>query len=818
MQSRSFVRCGIVAHVVASVVGCTDTRTVQETRPPSGCYECHGAAENGNVAPPPVIWRDPAVADAHPQHLQANDVHAAIPCETCHVVPQTTDDPGHIDTELPAELTFTGLAVADTTTPTYDAEQRRCSGTYCHGAKLAGGGNPAPVWTGGDAEAQCNSCHGDPPSGTHPNADRCSLCHPAVIDEDRHFIAPASHVNGTVEAIGQDCDSCHGSGGDPAPPKDLAGNTATTAAGVGAHRQHLATSNWHKTVLCADCHVQPATVDEAGHLGDAPADLVWGALAGTDSASPNYDATSHTCSGVYCHGATIPQGGGNRTAPDWTDNGHSQQQQCGGCHASPPGGTHPQVDTCEVCHGSVVDAQRNFVAPELHIDGVVDVACDTCHGGNGVAAPPKGLAGETDITTRAVGAHRQHLDTSTWHATMACSECHVVPAAIDSPGHRDNSRATVTLGALAKTDSPSADYDDVALSCSAVYCHGGGMQDSGGSVPAPVWTEGGHTEVEQCGGCHSLPPLGTHAPRSDCATCHPAVVDSGRNIIDAAKHINGVADVLATLACNGCHGNAAGSPTVPADVAPPVDVSNGSDAARVGAHQAHLRASDWHAPLLCSDCHAVPATTNAAGHLGQPPADVSYVSYGGTCDTTNNQCSDDTDRYCCTRAIGGNCSATAWGNNTTTDADCDLAGYNGYDWAGPYPPAPSYASGTCSNVYCHGARLKTGFGGANTAPSWTGGPMLVSSPPTAADCGTCHGYPPGGSPHPPNANCSQCHQEVVGCSYFKDSTSCQAQGCNWTVATSTCSGTCGGPLCNVTFKQTGTNTYLNHINGRRNFP
>src|SRR5512133_806304 len=58
----------------------------------------------------------------------------------------------------------------------------------------------------------------------------------------------------------------------------------------------------------------------------------------------------------------------------------------------------------------------------------------------------------------------------------------------------------------------------------------------------------------------------------------------------------------------------------------------------VGAHQAHLVASPaWHRAVDCGDCHVVPATVDAPGHIdGDGVAEVTFSARaGGTASSWN---------------------------------------------------------------------------------------------------------------------------------------------------------------------------------------
>jgi predicted CxxxxCH...CXXCH cytochrome family protein len=67
-----------------------------------------------------------------------------------------------------------------------------------------------------------------------------------------------------------------------------------------------------------------------------------------------------------------------------------------------------------------------------------------------------------------------------------------------------------------------------------------------------------------------------------------------------------------------------------------------------------------------------------------------------------------------------------------------------------YVPSTSTTAATCSNVYCHSK---------NVVPlQWTY--RYSATPPTlAAECSTCHGYPPAN--HRPTSDCSTCHGTTV---------------------------------------------------------
>ncbi len=671
---------------------------------PTGCLVCHGS---GTSPAPPTDTAgntDNTVrgVGAHRNHLEGDATwHREVVCEDCHTVPTSIISPGHTDTPLPAETTWGAVAAADGASPAFDGSTTTCSGVYCHGATLLSGGSlTTPNWTEiGTGQASCGTCHGLPPDPPHPADTNCSNCHP-TLDARWSFVEPRRHIDGVVDLNPGmlSCTTCHGSGSQPAPPTDTSGNMDTTARGVGAHRSHLGPSVWHAEVTCDACHVVPGAVGDPGHTDSAlPAELTWGTLARTDGASPSFDASTTTCAGVYCHGETLLAGGRN-TTPDWTNVG-AGEATCGTCHGLPPSAPHPAATDCASCHPTIA-GDRSFPDPSRHIDGIVDLdtgalTCTSCHGSGMDPAPPTDTGGRTATTARGVGAHQSHLGSSAWRATIQCVDCHTVPGAIGDVGHIDTPLpAELTFGARARADRATPSFDGTTTTCSGVYCHGETLI-SGGLNTTPNWTSVGTGEAD-CGTCHSLPPAAPHPANTNCSLCHPTIA-ADRSFPNPERHIDGVVD-LSALTCTSCHGSGT-------DPAPPLSTSGRTSTRTrgVGAHQSHLGASSWRAPISCTECHVVPATVSDVGHMDTAlPAEITFGAR----------------------------------------ANADRA-------------TPLYRAGTrtCSGVYCHGETLQPG--GTSTVPTWTN----VGS--GEAACGTCHGLPPGGT-HTTISTCETCHGAVVG--------------------------------------------------------
>jgi predicted CxxxxCH...CXXCH cytochrome family protein len=387
----------------------------------SACTACHGGTDN-NTGAPPVDASGNAASPAVGAHT--SHVNAQVACTACHgTAPGGT---GHNDGQ-PTEIAFTGTAVLDGATPTYDRGTQTCSGVYCHGATVADGSATAPIWTGG--ALGCTSCHGYPPLSVAPHTaatTNCSLCHTAVPGPnhvngtvDRVQVHPANYATPTVHgpdaiadlatcqschgadfdgevgpscnachadplngwsatALTTNCTFCHGTKTKPtfdfaaapelaAPPEGVAGATAATDPSVGAHQAHLVGAVYSNGFACTECHAIPT---DLAHIADgaAGAEHTWGSLA-AQGTTPTFDPGALTCTN-YCHGATI-----NTTAPlspAWTATGPA----CAACHASRPStGLHTfaphAAAPCTFCHIDYV--QDTGVNLAFHVNGAKDV-------------------------------------------------------------------------------------------------------------------------------------------------------------------------------------------------------------------------------------------------------------------------------------------------------------------------------------------------------------------------------------------------------------------------------------------------------------
>jgi predicted CxxxxCH...CXXCH cytochrome family protein len=289
----------------------------------------------------------------------------------------------------------------------------------------------------------------------------------------------------------------------------------------------------------------------------------------------------------------------------------------------------------------------------------------------------------------------------------------VVPATPEAEGHylsaggeRDETPAEVVLAAGPRG---AARWSRQEATCTNTACHAPSA-DSRATRQAPRWNKVGQGEAA-CGTCHGIPPS-SHAD-DRCEACHrPAYDTAGR--LRPQAHANGTVELAAVAgACTGCHGDSGSA-------APPNDLAGRSDERMktVGAHRAHLEARHrLSAPVACTECHQVPDTLKAPGHIDTgSPAELFPAVQG----------------------VGA-----------LARAGSAVASYDA-------------ATGTCTS-YCHGGGRLLSMDtapGLVQQPSWTGGT------PEAA-CGTCHGIPPR-LPGSPSHNgvtvlsqCVLCHPQTV---------------------------------------------------------
>ncbi len=207
----------------------------------------------------------------------------------------------------------------------------------------------------------CQSCHGADYSGG-TTGQSCNSCHNK----------PAGPEN---------CTTCHGSV-NAAPPKDLAGNVATTSRGVGAHQKHLLGGVLNSGISCNECHSVPAKLSSPGHIDASDhAEVKFDTTSTYFRSTVSYNAATVSCANTYCHGNFS---GGNNLSVIWND-ASTTVAECGSCHgdvtkttlkekAFPKTGHTfaPVTSDCSTCHAAVVNASLVIIDPSKHVNGRIN--------------------------------------------------------------------------------------------------------------------------------------------------------------------------------------------------------------------------------------------------------------------------------------------------------------------------------------------------------------------------------------------------------------------------------------------------------------
>ncbi len=498
------------------------------------CVECHGESPEScatcHSPPDPSVpgknlrWEGTLGPGAHASHLQGSGIANPVGCDTCHVVPEQFSNASHLDGALPADVTFGGMAKLNGYEPAWDRQTISCATVYCHQSA-------EPVWTKMDgSQKTCTSCHSEHSHGVAEGT--CSVCHGKIADAGKNIKTPALHVNGSVQlgdagVLKDDatCQTCHDLESEPVKPLNWTGSL-----GPGMHPLHVSGAGMMGAIACAECHSPVASLHDAGHIDTPlPAEVFFGSKARQNGFHPLWNRESASCSNVYCHQTATPKWAGES----------STGTTCTSCH-----GTHSHgvaEGTCSVCHGKVVDADKNFVTPSMHLDGSValgpsgahkdDATCQTCHDMESTPAVPLSWEGSLGA-----GAHSIHVTGGGVMSPMECKECHPDVTSLHSPGHIDHPLpATIQFSPLsrARTNGFPAYWDDTLVSC-AVYCH-----TSPKGLSSPAWNA---SAVSSCNSCHDTPPSLPHPQVTGlmtCAYCHSSVVDTSGNILQPSLHMNG---------------------------------------------------------------------------------------------------------------------------------------------------------------------------------------------------------------------------------------------------------------------------------------
>jgi predicted CxxxxCH...CXXCH cytochrome family protein len=404
-------------------------------------------------------------------------------------------------------------------------------------------------------------------------------------------------------------------------------NPATSP--LGAHLSHARDNRAHVAFACTECHPAVCTASPGGSV-------VFGALASKDGAAPAWNATARTCSGVYCHGATLAA----PTGPvAWTYVDVSVPKppavECAMCHGYPPPPSHPQVSNCRGCHPQTVLADGSIdLAGGHHIDGVLDVSggtggfgCAACHGfppTTGAHVAHFGLTGAESSGSYADVRTLQDRYPSATPTTapavyaFGCALCHSVDGNRHMNGTVDVAlfEAAAPAGSLKARASTTASYNPATKTCSGAYCHSTGQAGPTFKV-TPGWFSG---QKVGCAGCHDNPPAyPSGGPATATANSHLGLGDDGYEFghflgmpgpFHTSKHGGGAwgpTEDATAITCQTCHYDT----TDPANTGPSgfyyLDTS--------GSYALGTVDPGWQAQQQCGYCHKPGGAATGTGKV-----------------------------------------------------------------------------------------------------------------------------------------------------------------------------------------------------------
>jgi predicted CxxxxCH...CXXCH cytochrome family protein len=409
-------------------------------------------------------------------------------------------------------------------------------------------------------------------------------------------------------ANGGNCTGCHG-GKDNltgAPPTDTKGQDASPA--VGAHTTHIQFG-----VACNACHVVPQAVSSPGHM-DGRVEVTFGDLATANGATPTY--SRQTCSGTYCHGATI-QGGAKKTV-DW--NADRGRLDCTSCHGYPPVGAGPHVASpaganCSACHPATVNPDQSLKQGGKHLSGSIDTTL--------VAADyhPAGWATPVNGLTPHGTAANYHDRTAFPNGLFDCRSCHgddlrggVVGVSCDSchtGGDAWRANCTFCHGTTGRQNEAAPPLDTLGRSSPSERGVGAHQTHLAGRSTTPV------TDGVQCQDCHRLTAnIDAHVNGTAITAPDLAMKQPGTQTVFGAFN-----DADASCATTYCHGN----------------FTNGKGTTAAGNRPIWTQTSGQ---SDCGTCHSAQTGTDASwGHIVPAHQAVAcalchVAGYGTTTDKT----------------------------------------------------------------------------------------------------------------------------------------------------------------------------------------
>jgi predicted CxxxxCH...CXXCH cytochrome family protein len=701
-----------------------------------------------------------AVKGNHQSHAGAT----AASCVKCHG-PELTAT-GHRDKKIqvqgninssPLVASYSRGFVNQTSVP--PATLGTCSNVNCHFEQTT------PSWGSAaySAPASCANCHGAPPvggvggsAGSHARHDsyfsgasQCLKCHPnhlASANPFGHASSVATRIKVSLsDPAGVASGSYSGTGANFLPSQSAAqvfgacsnnychstGNPSVAAASLPAvyGGSGFVSATWGGgTLACNACHGK-STANGSPDYANA------GAPGSATSNSHQKHVTGSGISCNECHERTTKNGTAVRAL---FPSAHVNKKadvffNLSGSNKAASYASAVGAKSCSntYCHGTAAIQW-----------GGASLACNSCHGASNAGDLSGGTTAGHALHVNTAAVFTNLTGSSASNATAyvyGCKSCHPVVGHAAGPasalasaaiGGTALSAAQYTAGASSANDSKGFKY--TTGSCATNSCHGNGR---GGAPLATVsWSS---APSGTCLTCHDGKQTGATASTLsakhdrhmnptgnpmiglnnglNCVDCHAKTVSANTTVSNKAKHVNGFNDYSGVRA-----GGSERYNTTTKQCSNVYCHSNGNPSALVYANLTGSKVWSGTATLGCNGCHG---RSNA---LGAPD----YASGGAVPSTTANSHA---------KHVAGAADTTVCATCHVKTANATLAGrFKDYTAASYHLNATpnvyfsaakagataawTQASGTCSNVSCHG--------GTGSTVVWGG---------ASVNCQDCHG-------------------------------------------------------------------------------
>ncbi len=781
---------------------------------------CHGAGMHSNRATDEYAGTTPPVRTNPKWTVPYLTGNGASDCTKCHAMPPPAPD-----------NTYTH----------YGKTLVTCTTCHKHVGDDGYSFKDKKLHVNGTVEGGCDGCHGDPPitAGVWTPVNTTGLATPAQNALNGGAGAHAAHI--LLPLIGKNCSTCHNAASPAMPSNELEigfnalGGLVNNGTFTG-YTNSVNGPKWKipsasagttivksnvKAAVCSNlyCHgggstspVRPALGGGTNTSPDWEIPAVCGDCHGVDSASaptggshPKHALTVASLSCSSCHGITADNGTHVNAQVQWKldrsnpvigANATYNNISSGSLSGLAPRGVTTAGDdyrTCNniYCHSSVQGTNGtgvpvSFKTPRWGTDNNT-LTCASCH---------QNMATDPSPT----GSHLKHANPSLG-MNVPCGYCHQDAGAGFSTMHTDGSifiNFTSYIGGAYSVGTPymtgvqKAAASALYGSCSATFCHG--------NASSPTWGTSGPLA---CNACHSAKVddaswSGRHKTHYNYSTMPTSYTQIVTDLSSVNKY---------RFNCAHCHDdNLAKHSLKPASADSAARVFFGISTASPASSSkrgtylagAPMTATDNGFNFTAGSCNGTYCHSNARGGLPKqtflnwttrPTAgsnclfchdNKSITATASTLSPRHDKHMNPTNNVMIGTGNGFNCvdchSRTITNSNNITIANKGKHVNAMLDYSGA-KAGSTYASGICSNVYCH----SNGNPNALVFVSMTGSKRWTDTG-TITTCNKCHGrsnsygYPDyaNGGANQPTSNlhaghmqglasttaCSDCHRKT----------------------------------------------------------